>query len=134
MDNLLPHLTVAPARRPARPLLAYDGDCPFCRRTVRIARRLAGPAVEFHPYQAIAPRFPEIPLETFAASVRLIEPDGRVSSGAEAVWRTLADARRPPLGLPLRLYRRSEFFARLSERVYAHVARRRGDYGRWLGA
>src|ERR1019366_6346200 len=47
---------------------------------------------EYEPFQnpEIARRFPEIPRERFVHAVHFIEPDGRVSDGAEAVCRLLS--------------------------------------------
>jgi predicted DCC family thiol-disulfide oxidoreductase YuxK len=72
-----------------RPLLVYDGTCRFCLFWIERWRRRLGHAVAFAPYQEVAGRFPEIPVERLAAAVHLIETDGTVSSGAEAVFRTL---------------------------------------------
>jgi hypothetical protein len=53
---------------------------------------VTGPAVDYLPAQdpRIAEQFPEIPRPQFAEAVQLIDPDGEVFSGAEAVFRTLA--------------------------------------------
>jgi lipase maturation factor 1 len=61
-------------------------------------------------------------------AVQLVEPDGAVSSGAEAVFRALASA--PGQEWLLRWYRRSALFARVSEAVYQFVARNRGFFSR----
>jgi hypothetical protein len=85
-------------------------------------RARVGDRVAFEPYQAGRARFPEIPLDDLAAAVHLVEPDGRVSRGAEAVYRALA------LGgpaWPLFAYRRVPGFAALSETGYRLVATHR---------
>jgi predicted DCC family thiol-disulfide oxidoreductase YuxK len=73
-----------------RPLLVYDGDCGFCVFWVNRWRRLLGERIAFGPYQEVAERFPELPLERFRSAVQLIETDGTVTSGAEAVLRARA--------------------------------------------
>jgi predicted DCC family thiol-disulfide oxidoreductase YuxK len=62
----------------------------------------------------------------FAGAVHLIEPDGGVTRGAEAVFRSLKDVRGWSLGW--RCYRRCGLFRRASEALYRWVARNRG----WL--
>ena len=75
---------------PEKPLMVYDGDCGFCRRWVARWKRTTAGRVEVEPYQTAQERFPEIPLAQFKRAVQLIDPDGSVSSGAEAVIRSLA--------------------------------------------
>ena len=84
---------------PERPVVVFDGDCGFCRQWIARWRQTLGDRAEFVPFQEAAPRFPEVPEEAFRQAVHLIEPDGRVSRGAEAVVRVLAYAphRRWPL-------------------------------------
>ena len=113
---------------PSRPLLVWDGECSFCRRWIERWRGLTGDRVEYATYQDVAARFPEIPREKFAEAVRLIEPDGRVSGGAEAVFRTLSFAR--GRGWLIALYRRMPLFAPISEWIYRNVARRRPFFDR----
>jgi predicted DCC family thiol-disulfide oxidoreductase YuxK len=116
-------------RAPSRPLLVFDGTCGFCRRWIERWRMTTGDRVEAAPYQDVAERFPEIPRERFAAAVHLIEPDGRVTRGAEAVFRSLAAA--PGNGVWLALYERVPGWGALSEAAYRVVARHRGTFS-WL--
>jgi len=48
-------------------LLVYDGDCDFCRLWVERWRARTGERVAYEPFQKAAKRFPERPLERFAA-------------------------------------------------------------------
>ncbi len=105
-----------------RPCLIWDGDCGFCRRSVQKLRTLTGERVECEPYQTAHARFPTIPIESFREAVHLVEPDGTVSRGAEAIFRTLGYAGRP---LPRAAYRHLPGFAALSEWVYRQVAAHR---------
>jgi predicted DCC family thiol-disulfide oxidoreductase YuxK len=107
--------------------MIYDGECGFCRTWIARWHRLTGDRVEYAPYQQVASRFPAIPREAFAAAVHLVEPDGQVYKGAEAVFRSLA--RRPGLGWLPGLYRCLPPLAMASEAAYRWVARNRG----WLG-
>ncbi|MBI1796469.1 MAG: lipase maturation factor family protein [Candidatus Eisenbacteria bacterium] len=119
--------------RPARPLMIWDGECSFCRRWIERWRWALGDRVEFATYQRVAARFPAIPVEQFRAAVHLVEPDGRVSRGAEAVHRALSLA--PGQGWRIMLYERVPGFARVSEAVYRFVAGHRPAFDRlttWL--
>jgi predicted DCC family thiol-disulfide oxidoreductase YuxK len=75
---------------PARPLLIFDGDCHFCRRWIVRWQETTGDAVDYASSQEAGHRFPEIPAEDFRRSVVLVEPDGSVFRGAEAVLRSLS--------------------------------------------
>lgn len=75
----------------ARPTLLWDGDCSFCRRWIARWRKLTGDAIDYQPYQAAAAeRAPGVPREAFGKAVHLVEPDGRITRAAEAVFRSLA--------------------------------------------
>jgi predicted DCC family thiol-disulfide oxidoreductase YuxK len=101
--------------------LIWDGDCGFCRRSVEHLRPRVGERVAFEPYQSAHVRFPDIPREAFASAVHLVEPGGRVSRGAEAIFRTLAYGGRTR-SLPFLVYRFVPGFAATSEWVYRQVA------------
>lgn len=105
--------------------MVFDGDCNFCGLWIRRWRQLTGDAVDYLPSQdpQIALRFTEIPREAFQTSVQLIEPDGTVFSGAEAVFRALA--KNPNIQWPLNFYHSSGAIASGTERAYALVARHR---------
>jgi predicted DCC family thiol-disulfide oxidoreductase YuxK len=113
------------ASPPPKPLLVFDGECPFCRRWVARWRRATGDALDFLPFQdGTAPtRYPEIPRRDFENTLHLICPDGSVSTGAEAVFGSLAAG-----GAGRRLlwcYRKAPGFAGLSEWIYGQVAAHR---------
>jgi predicted DCC family thiol-disulfide oxidoreductase YuxK len=114
-----------PSGRVAVPLLIWDGDCGFCRRSVEHLRIRLGDRVAYEPYQTAQARFPEIPLESFRAAVHLVEPDGRATRGAEAVFRALAYGEGRPVALPLAAYRFVPGFAALAEGAYRLVASHR---------
>jgi len=107
-----------------KPLLVYDGDCDFCRTWIARWQRVCGERVDYAPYQEAAARFPKIESVRFKHAVHLIEPDGRVSQAAEAVFRSLSYRRGG--GWLLWLYLRVAPFAALSEWGYSLVARHRG--------
>ena len=118
------------AKPPSKPLLVFDGDCNFCTLWVRRWQAITGDKVDYLPAQhpVVAAQFPEIPPGQFAASVQLIQPDGTVCSGAEAVFRTLAND--PRRQWPLRWYRSSPWLAGLSEWAYRMVAEHRTFFSR----
>lgn len=106
-----------------RPLVLYDGECGFCQRWARRGERIAGPRADFVPYRQIASCFPEITEAEFLQSVHLIECDGCVYSGAEAVIRVLA--MRPVLRGLRWFYDHFPGFGCFSEWIYRGVARHR---------
>ncbi|MBI2947101.1 MAG: lipase maturation factor family protein [Verrucomicrobia bacterium] len=121
------------ARPPSRPLLIFDGDCAFCRRWIERWKKTTGDHVNYAPLQSehIAAQFPELSREQLESSVHLIEPDGRVTRGTEAVFRSLAVRRRWPLWL----YENIPGFAPTSETAYRIIARHRAFFSlmtRWL--
>jgi predicted DCC family thiol-disulfide oxidoreductase YuxK len=105
---------------PARSLMVFDGDCGFCRKWISRWRRWTGDGMDFTPYQEAAPLYPEIPLERFKKAVQLIEPDGRVTGGALAVFRGLAV--RPWFRWLPRAHARIPGFGYLCEKFYSFVA------------
>ena len=113
------------ATPPSKPLMVYDGDCNFCARWIGRWQQLTGEAVGYLPSQdpRIAAQFPEIPAENYRASVQLIEPDGAVFSGSEAVFRALAG--NPKRKWPLNFYNSSRRFATFTERSYEFIASHR---------
>jgi predicted DCC family thiol-disulfide oxidoreductase YuxK len=111
----------------SRPMLVYDGECPFCVAWVRHWRSLTGGAVEFAPFQSAAGSYPRIPLERFRESVQLVMPDGTVHSGARAVCAILSQAGRRRW---LWAYERVPGFAPAAEALYRMIARRRSFLGR----
>src|ERR1017187_9833299 len=113
------------AAPPPKPLMVFDGDCNFCALWIRRWRQMTGESVDYLPAQdpRIAAQFPEIPRDQFNTAVQLIETDGSVYSGAEAVFRTLAH--HPNRQWPLRTYKNSSTFADITEWAYRLVARNR---------
>jgi predicted DCC family thiol-disulfide oxidoreductase YuxK len=109
-----------------KPVLIYDGDCGFCRRWIERCRSLTGEAIEYVPFQDAAPRFPNITIEQFKQAVKLIEPDGRIFSGAEAVYRSLRGVR--GCRWLTWAYAVVPGFAPASESVYRWIARHRGRF------
>src|SRR6185436_18997047 len=79
----------------------------------------------------VVAQFPELSREQLESAVHLLEPDGRVTRAAEAVFRTLAVTRRWPLWL----YENIPGLAPSSELGYRLVAANRTLFSvitRWL--
>jgi predicted DCC family thiol-disulfide oxidoreductase YuxK len=113
------------AGRLQKPLLIYDGDCNFCRYWIERWRRTTGDQVDFAPFQdsIVMGRFPELPRDQCESAVHLIDPDGKVYRGAEAVFRSLAV--NPARRWPLWIYRKVPGAPAAAEWGYRMVARNR---------
>jgi len=123
------------ATPPSKPLLVFDGDCNFCTLWIRRWQQMTGDAIDYLPVQdpQIVVRFPEIPRKQFDTAVQLIEADGMVYSGAEAVFRSLA--KNPKWRWPLRAYGNSSAFVSITEWFYCLVAENRTFFSlltRWF--
>jgi predicted DCC family thiol-disulfide oxidoreductase YuxK len=110
---------------PQKPLLIYDGGCGFCKLWIHRWECATNDRVDYLPSQdaQITQRFPEIPRAEFDSSVQLIEPDGSVHNGAEAVFQSLAH--NPDYHWLLDLYQAYPLFARFTEWAYRVVAKNR---------
>jgi lipase maturation factor 1 len=105
------------------PLIIFDGQCSFCRRWVERARSIIGSHIDFEPFQTAAPRFPQIDPAAFGRAVHLVEPDGRVSRAAAAVYRALQLGNRyPALAI---FYKYIPGFSAISEAAYKLIAAHR---------
>ena len=107
-----------------KPVLIYDGECPVCRRLTRLLARITKNRLELAPASEAAARFPQIPRESYQASMQLVAADGSVSGGSQALFHALA-CRRGFYRAGLTLYRRFPSFARQSERIYSLIAKNR---------
>src|SRR5438094_5205792 len=125
--NRVPHV----AAPPPKPLMLFDGDCNFCKLWIERWRQTTGDRVEYLPFQdaRVAEQFPELPREQLTAAVHLIGTDGKVFTGAEAVFRSLAH--QPRCQRLLRWYQDSPRFAKCAEAAYRVVAEHRPLFS-WL--
>ncbi len=106
-----------------RPLMIYDGDCTFCRRWIERWKIWTGDRVDYEESQSVAGRFPEIPVDRYEKAVQLVEINGDVSEGAEAVFLCLKDT--PGKGWLYKTYKKWPLFATMAEGAYVIVSRRR---------
>jgi predicted DCC family thiol-disulfide oxidoreductase YuxK len=105
------------------PLLVWDGECAFCRRWVKRLHAVAGDRIGFAPLQEAAHHYPHISQHAFESAIHLIEPDGTYTSGAEAMFATMAR-----LGLrtwPAKFYRTLAPFRAVSDTAYRFTTRHR---------
>ena len=108
--------------------MIYDGDCNFCKFWIIRWQRATEGRVDYIASQdpRVAEQFPELPRERFEGSVQLIETDGRVYEGAEAVFRSMTYG--PLHDWPLWIYRHVPGFAGLAELAYRFVAQHREGF------
>lgn len=124
-----PSETPEPGDGPSRALMIYDGDCGFCTYWARRWRHKLEPALDIAPLQDRRRVPSDLPARRLEEAVHLVDPDGRVFTGAAAVFKALAlDRRYAPLWW---LYRKLPGFRPVSERVYRWVADHRGLVSRW---
>src|SRR5690349_10149455 len=90
----LPRQPLRVAAPPARATMIYDGNCSFCIRQVRRMKGITGEVIEYIPSQQLEGRLAEIPRWAFDQAVQLVETDGTVCSGADAIVRALELVRR----------------------------------------
>jgi len=107
-----------------RPLLIYDGDCAFCKFWVGYWKSVTENRISYAPYQEVAADFPQIPIEAFRSAAQFIDLRGNLSSGAEAMFRSLAMV--PEKRWLLWCYLRVPGVRRASDGAYRFVARHRG--------
>ncbi len=106
-----------------RPVLIWDGDCGFCHYWVLRWRRMTGGQIRYAPYQEAGDAFPDIPEARFREAAQLIEPGGRVFSGAAAAYRTFTYGTR--WRFLYDWYENNVLFRCLSDRAYQWIARHR---------
>jgi lipase maturation factor 1 len=115
--------TAAPVEKP---LFVYDADCEFCIRWVRRWQETTRGKVDVASFQSVGERFAQdIPVECFRTAVHLIETDGTISVGAEAVFRMLSYGSRIGSGFGLWCYRRVPGLAAAAQYGYRLVASHR---------
>lgn len=105
--------------------MIYDGDCCFCTLWIHRWQCTTGELVEYLPSQdpQVAQRFPEIPRTEFDSSVQLVETDGTIYNGAEAVFRSLAH--KDTFQWVLNFYEDFPLFRQATEWSYHFVATHR---------
>jgi predicted DCC family thiol-disulfide oxidoreductase YuxK len=122
-DGPCPKRLIHSAAPAEKPLFVYDSDCAFCIRWVRRWQETTREMVEVASFQSVGERFAQdIPVECFRSAVHLIETDGIIYRGAEAVFRMLSYGSRIGSGFGLWCYGRVPGFATLARQGYRFVA------------
>lgn len=103
-------------------ILVYDGACDFCIFCINRWKHLTKDRVVYAPYQAVSHQFSDIPISDFQTSVQFILDDGRVYSGAEAIFRALDNRRL------IWFYEKLPGFSKITEMVYRMVAENRSFF------
>ncbi len=81
---------------PGHPVIIYDGECVFCRRsTDRLQWLLQDDSIEYASFRdpGVLSRFPGVTEQACDLALQLVATDGRVYAGAEAATRAVV--RRP---------------------------------------
>ena len=107
-------------------VMIFDGTCRFCRLWIGRWKEMLDERVEFIPAQESGTRFPQVSSADLKSAVHLVLPDGKVLSGAHAVFQSLALA--PGNGWLLRLYQKVPGVKPLSELAYRFVAGHRNFF------
>ena len=108
----------------SRPVLVYDGACRFCVGQAERLARLAGGRVQLESFRdpGVLERHPRLTRAACERAAQLVEPDGRVRTGAEAIVHALA--RRAGLA-PLKWLYHLPVVRQVSDLGYRLVARNR---------
>ena len=103
----------------------FDGDCHFCRYWIRRWQAVTDSSVVFLAAQDETVRrdFAQLSPAQLAEAVHLIEPDGAIYRGSEAVFRLWAF--HGTRSWPFRISQRFPAIQAVSERIYQFVARHR---------
>jgi predicted DCC family thiol-disulfide oxidoreductase YuxK len=74
-----------------RPVVVYDGACRFCIEQARRLERLVGERVRLASFRepGVLERHPQLRRADCERALQLVEPDGSVRSGADAVVHAL---------------------------------------------
>jgi predicted DCC family thiol-disulfide oxidoreductase YuxK len=119
-----------PQQNRDNPVLVWDGDCDFCRRSAERLRDIVGDALDIKKYQEVHESFEGLEPEDFEDAVHLVYPDGDFRRGAAAIL--AAGAMGPGTsGFWWWAYRNVPGVAAVAETVYRFVADHRGLVGRW---
>jgi predicted DCC family thiol-disulfide oxidoreductase YuxK len=122
--------SVSVKNRPAKPIFIYDGNCRFCSRWVALWRESTEGRVAFHASQEIevVSQFPEIAPAEYDRSSQFVDTDGRIYSGAEAVFRMFRHAHGK--GWWIWAHQHVRGFEPISEWIYRLVAGHRAIFSR----
>jgi len=115
-----------------KPLMLYDGDCSFCRRSAFWLRGATHSQVDFASWRLAIGHFPVIHPSYMEDEAKLITPNGTVYGGSEAVFKALSYGSKG-LGWTSWFYEKCPPFRWCSEMVYRHISRNRQKYSEKVG-
>ncbi len=122
--------TIVRPRRTVQPdaVLIYDGRCRFCVAQAQRLHRWARGRVRLESFRdpGVLARYPGLTLQQCEQAVQLVQSDGRIRSGAEAVAYTL---RLNPALAPLSWLYHVPVLRQMLDCGYAVVARNRFRLG-----
>ena len=107
------------------PLVLYDGECGFCTASMRRWIIAGNGRLEFSAVQNGEGAAYGFPPDRAMGAVHLIEVDGRIRRGAEAVFRMMALCGNFPGNVAWSIYQHVTLFRILSDLGYRRVAERR---------
>src|SRR5262245_65493748 len=75
-----------------RPVLLYDGHCRFCVAQAARLQRATGGRLELLSFRepGVLARFPQADAAACERAMQLVQPDGRISGGADAAREAFA--------------------------------------------
>lgn len=114
------------------PLVLYDGECGFCTSSMRRWIIAGNGRLEFSAVQDGAGEAYGFPSDRPMGAVHLIEVDGRIRRGAEAVFRMMALCESFPGNVAWSMYQRTTLFRILSNWGYRWVAERRAALSKMI--
>lgn len=106
-----------------RPLLLYDGECPFCCRSAASLEQGAGETISVLPVQSGAGIQHGFCADARPGLVVLVECNGEVVAGATAIFRVMSLSGSRQGGLLLWLYRKVRLFRSVAEWGYRLIAK-----------
>lgn len=110
------------------PLYVYDGVCGLCYWWIKKSEKITKNKANYSPYQEVYSKFPDIPKEDFKKAVKLIYPNGKTYSAAEATLLTVSLGKGLFLRIPYTIYKNSSLFRFISEKCYRVVASHRDSF------
>src|SRR5690606_27144661 len=109
----------------AKPILIFDGDCAFCRRSAARFLKMTHGRVEARPSQALDLKALGVDPESVKRAVVFVVPEGAPTEGSEAIFRALLHAPKRRLRWGARMGLLPGLLS-VSQVGYRWVARNRG--------
>jgi len=72
-----------------KPIMAWDGNCGFCKYWVIKWKMMTGDNITYKPFQEVYQDFPDVELKYFRQAIRFIDTDGKIYTGPAAVFQAM---------------------------------------------